>query len=173
MSQTLYLMLGYPGSGKTTTAKLIAELTGAEHLWADHVRREMYKQPTYSHLENLHLYTHLNDMTDQLLSVGKSVVFDTNFNFYKDRQHLREIASRYKVRTIVVWVNAPKDLAKQRATVDAHLHAHTRVLGHMPVEHFERISENLEPPHDNEDVVEIDGTKVTADYIRTKLESVT
>ncbi len=162
-------MLGYPGSGKTTAAKLISELTGAEHLWADHVRREMYKQPTYSHQENLHLYGHLNDVTDKLLAVGKGVIFDTNFSFYKDRQHLRGIAARYKAKTVVVWVKAPKNLAKQRATVDSHLHTHTRVLGHMPEADFERMSGNLEPPHDDEDVIEIDGTTISQTYMEDKL----
>ena len=29
---TLFMMFGYPGAGKTTTAEIINELTGAEHL---------------------------------------------------------------------------------------------------------------------------------------------
>lgn len=171
MRQTLYLMLGYPGAGKTTAARLIHEITGAQHLWADQVRREMYKNPTYSHTENMHLYAHLNDMTDQLLGVGKSVVFDTNFNFYKDREHLRKIADKYKTRVVVVWVQADKDIAKQRATVDAHLHSHTRVLGHMSNEDFERIAENLETPRDSEEVIELNGSEITEPILRSKLQS--
>ncbi len=162
-------MLGYPGAGKTTAAKLIQELTGAEHLWADHVRREIYKTPTYTHEENLQLYSHLNDVTNQLLSAGKSVIFDTNFNFYKDRQHLRGIARKRGTPTVVVWVRVPKELAKLRATTDAHLHQHTRVLGHMPDEAFEKISSNQEQPRADEKVIRLDGTKMTDDYVANEL----
>lgn len=169
MQQTLFLMLGYPGAGKTTVAKIVHKLTGAEHLWADHVRRKMYQQPSYSHLENMHLYTHLNDLTNELLADGKSVIFDTNFNFYSDRKHLGEIASKQNAQVIIVWVKADKKLAKQRATVDAHLQKHTRVLGNMPIKQFDRISNNLELPRADEKVIELDGTKIDDDYVSQKL----
>jgi len=162
-------MLGYPGAGKTTTAKIIHKLTGAEHLWADHIRREMYKSPNYSHAENMHLYTHLNNTTAEVLAEGKSVIFDTNFNFYRDRRHLREIAQEYGAKTFIIWVQADKNTAKQRATVDAHLHSHTRVLGNMPIDHFERISSNLEPPHVDEQTIIIDGNRISEKYIKEKL----
>ena len=163
---------GYPGAGKSTAAKIIHKLTGAEHLWADRVRRKMYKQPTYSHQENMHLYTHLNDLASELLSEGKSVIFDTNFNFYRDRQHLRQIASKNKAKVVIVWVQADKQVAKQRATVDAHLHKHTRVLGNMPIKHFERISNNLESPREDEKFVELDGTMIDDDYVEQRLHEV-
>src|SRR5688500_5646811 len=106
----LYLMLGYPGAGKTTTAKIIHELTGAVHLWADKIRNERFSEPTPSHAENLELYNYLNELTGELLATGQSVIFDTTFNFYKDRQHLREIASRYGAVTQLIWVRTPKEL---------------------------------------------------------------
>lgn len=160
---TLYLMLGFPGAGKTTTAKIIHELTGAEHLWADHIRREMFGTPKYTSLENTQLYEHMNNMTEKLLADGKDIVFDTNFNFFKDRKRLSEMAINYGGRAIVVWVTTPRDVARERAT-DGGGH-HTRVLGDMPVEVFERMSNNLEKPRPNEDVIEVDGTRVTTDYI--------
>lgn len=166
---TLYLMLGYPGAGKTTAARVIHELTGAVHLWADAIRRERYKVPTHTHKENLELYASLNEMTGKLLSEGKSVIFDTNFNFYKDRQHLREIAAEHKATSILLWVVTPKDIARKRATQNAHNQS-TRVLGNMPVAHFERMSGNLQPPRPDEHNITIDGTKITPDYIRTLLE---
>ena len=169
MKQILYLMLGYPGSGKTTASKIIHDQTGAVHLWADHERKRKFTHPTHSHAENLELYAELNAKTDQLLSEGKSVIFDTNFNFYKDREKLRRIAQKHGARAVVVWVVAPKETAQRRATQDAHKQ-HTRVLGDMPVEHFERIARNLQPPRPDEQLIKLDGTTITPEVITAALQ---
>lgn len=168
MKKTLFLMLGYPGAGKTTAAKIIHELTGAEHLWADHERRERFGTPSYDHEETLKLYAGLNEVVEKSLTEGQSVIFDTNFNFYKDREHLRSIATENNATTVLVWVRTPKEIAKQRAVVDAHKHQ-TRILGHMPESHFERIAEGLEPPKSDEKSIQLDGTHLDAEYVRTKL----
>jgi len=161
----LYLMLGYPGSGKTTTSRVIHELTGAVHLWADHIRRERYTKPTYSHQENLELYTHMNELTAELLAADNDVIFDTNFNFYKDREHLREIAKTHGAKTKLIWVTTPKHIAEERATNGAHIHT-TRVLGDMSKQDFDRMSRNLQPPREDEPHITVDGTKVTEAYIK-------
>ncbi len=162
--QMLFLMLGFPGAGKTTVSKMIEEQTQAVHLWADHERRKRFGEPTHSHEENLKLYAELNTVTDGLLAKGKNVIFDTNFNFYRDRERLRQIAAKYGAQTVVIWVRTPKELARERATKNAHKQ-HTRILGDMPVEHFERISGNLEPPREGEHVIEFDGTHVTPEMV--------
>lgn len=166
--QTLYLMLGYPGAGKTITAKIISELTGAIHLWADKIRRKRFGTPTYSHQENVKLYTYLNDMTNKLLASGQSVVYDTNFNFYRDRQHMRTIAAKHNAQTLVVWVRTPKQLAKFRATQGAHMQD-TRLLGDMSADQFERMAKNLQEPLSDETVVQLDGTKVTKTTVASLL----
>lgn len=162
-------MLGYPGSGKTTTAKIIRQLSGAEHLWADLVRRDMFGRPKYTHTENIQLYGHMNNLAEKLLKEGRDVIFDTTFNFYKDRQRLRQIAHQSGAKAYVIWVTTPKDIARRRAT-DGGGH-HTRVLGDMPVEEFERMSGHLEPPRPDETVIKVDGTKITEDAIRKLLLS--
>jgi predicted kinase len=137
-------------------------------LWADHIRRELFNDPTYSHTENIKLYDHLNKLTAELLAAENSVVFDTNFNFYKDRRRLREIASEHDAEVEVIWVTTPKDIARNRATKDAHKQDN-RVLGDIPVDDFERMSNNLEPPHGDEQVIEIEGIGVTSEVIKEKL----
>jgi predicted kinase len=165
----LFLMLGYPGAGKTTAALEIHKASGATHLWADHIRRERFDPPTYTHQENIQLYSHLNELAAELLAAGNSVIFDTNFNFYKDREHLRKIAEAHGARNILVWVTTPKDIARQRAIKDAHQQT-TRILGNMPLKDFERMSGNLQPPREGEPYVEIDGTKISTDYIKHELK---
>jgi predicted kinase len=166
---TLYLMMGYPGSGKTTTSHVIHELTGAVHLWADQMRCERFGTPTYSKQETKELYEHLNQVTDELLATGQSVIYDTNFNFYRDRQIMRQIAAKHKADVKLIWVRAPRELAHARATQNAHKQG-TRILGNMPDEVFEHLAGGLQEPRAEEEVTILDGTKISAEYVRQKLE---
>lgn len=163
-------MLGYPGAGKTTAAKVISGLTGAVHLWADHERRQRYGEPTYEHHENIHLYGILNEETAQLLNQGQNVIFDTGFNYYRDREHLRQIAEARGARCLIVWVTTHRTVAKERATKNAH-QQHTRVLGDFREIDFDRISDSMEPPHEDETYIRLDGTKITPEYVATQLRT--
>ncbi len=154
---TLYIFIGYPGAGKTTLARIIAEATGAAHLWADHERHQLFEEPTHSQQESLRLYDQLNQRTEALLAAGKSVVFDTNFNFYADRQKLRNIAASHGAETVVIWMVTPEHIAKDRA-----VYANTSRNGYdasMSEEKFDEIAAKLEVPGKDEKVIKIDGTK--------------
>lgn len=168
--QTLYLMVGYPGSGKTTASRIIHKLTGAVHLWADHERNQMFPSPTHSHEENLKLYAELNQRAKQLLHEGKSVIFDTNFNFYRDREKLRTIAAEAGAQTVLVWITTPKDIARERATAHPLQGEHHRVWGNMPVQHFERIATNLEEPRASEQAIKLDGIDLDEQKITHALQ---
>jgi predicted kinase len=170
-SPVLFLMLGYPGSGKTTASRFIHDLTGAEHLWADKIRNERYPHPTHSHHENIELYDYLNQITDGLLAGGKSVIFDTGFNFYKDREHLRKIAKKHDTNVLLVWVQTDKEVARERATHEDHAARNTYPHA-MPEERFERISHDFEPPQQNEAYIALDGTKITREYIEDNLKEI-
>ena len=165
----LYLFVGYPGAGKTTLARLIHQRTGAVHIWADQERKAMFGQPEHTPAENAKLYEYLNAKTAELLASGQSVIFDTNFNFYKDRQHLRSIAEQTGAEPIIIWVTTSPELAKQRAINDA-ASQDTRILGDMPPETFDRIASHLEPPREDEKVIKIDGTGIDQDRVCALLD---
>lgn len=161
-------MVGFPGAGKTTVASYICELTGAIHIWADRERKKMFGQPTHSREESHQLYQHLNAVAGKHLAAGHSVVFDTNFNFRKDRQALRDIAARHGADTVVVWLTTPKQVAHKRATSESH-GQQTRLFGNMHPTDFERMANNLEAPSDDEHPVKIVGTDLTKQVVQKAL----
>lgn len=164
---TLYLFIGYPGAGKTTVAKFIAAHSHAYHIWADQERLKLFKHPTHSHAESLELYQQLNAAVDYLLGQGRDVIFDTNFNFLSDREHLRAIADRRQARTVVIWVNTPKALAKQRAVDDNNMR--NGYPARMTAKQFEHIAAKLEIPGKSEKVIKIDGTKLDVSDVMRQL----
>lgn len=164
MRSTLFILVGYPGSGKTTASRLIAELTGAEHIWTDHERHKLFAHPTHSEQESRELYNRLNTQTDQLLSQGKSVIFDTSFNYRRDRDYMRAIAAKYDADIKVIRVLAPRELAKSRALHPDHASSNHYAWTMAP-DDFERIAGHLEEPADHEQAIVMDGTMMTKEYV--------
>lgn len=166
---TLFLMVGYPGSGKTTAARIICELTGAEHIWADRERDKMFQNPTHGQEESAKLYSVLDKKVRQLLSQGKNVVYDSNFNFRKNRDSLRQLATRENAKTTVVWITTSKNLARQRAAQESE-GGETRIWGNMPLDEFERLARNLQPPLESENPLKLEGISLTKETLAKALK---
>ncbi|MDQ3158944.1 MAG: ATP-binding protein [bacterium] len=164
----LFLLVGYPGAGKTMISRMIAELTDAAHIWADQERVSRYGKPTFSNAENKEFYDELNAHTDKLLSQGVDVIFDTSFNYRSDRDHLRSIADKNNAEVKLLWIRTKKELAYERATKNAH-EQDTRPLSDMHHDDFHRLSDSLEEPTKDENAIELVGEDVTAGYLKTKL----
>ena len=164
---TLYLMLGYPGAGKTTTAEVIANLTGATHLASDRIRLQMFQKPTFSAEEHATLYHEIDRMTEELLTQGKDVIYDANLNRYQHRKEKYDICNRTGATPVLVWVQADKNLAKSRAS---HFNRFQLWPKHeTPDQMFDRIADLIEEPKPTEPYKVVDGTKVTEEYIKDLL----
>lgn len=158
MKPKLYYFIGYPGAGKTTLAKAIAEATEAVHLWADDERHKLFPEATHSHDESVKLYDALNQRAERLLAEGKSVVYDTNFNFYADRQLMRDMAARQGAEPVLIWLDVASGVAKDRAVCSDKTRNGYTIS--MSAEQFDSIAAKLEPPRSDENFIKIDSTKL-------------
>jgi predicted kinase len=165
----LYMLVGYPGSGKTTASQAIHQLTGAVHIWTDYERQKMFRLPTHAQGESDELYDFLNTRAEALLQAGTSVIFDTNFSFRADRDYLRLVAERSSAAVVLLWIQVPIDVARQRAIHPKHADRNGYDTT-MQLATFERIVSHLEPPTADENPILIDGTKITASYVASKLQ---
>jgi len=164
----LYLFVGVPGAGKTTVAKLIHDTTGAVHLWADQARQAMFDKVSHSKAESDELYAYLNQQTDELLAAGQSVVFDTNFNYRKDRHYVAQIAARHDADSLIIWMQTPVAVARERALHDHHRDRNGYNIT-MTAEEFNHLTDHLEPPADNENFIIIDGTNLDTEAAKQQL----
>lgn len=162
------MMLGYPGAGKTTIARLLSELTGAYHLSSDEIRAQLFQKPTFSATEHQQLYEYLDQLTATALEAGQDVIYDANLNRKLHRQQKYDICRRVGAEATLTWVKTPRQLAKDRASHDSrqHLWPQNESADAM----FERIANLIEAPLANEPHLVIDGTKVTASYLRDALD---
>jgi predicted kinase len=168
MSQpVLYIFVGYPGAGKTTAAQLLEQITGAEHVWVDRERQHKYGK-IYDRAHSEELYTGLNSYAAELLKQGKSVIYDTNFSFYKDRQIMRDLAASQNAQIVLIWLCTPKELAAKRIA-NEHAHAQTRQYINMTAADFERVAQNLEVPQPNEQAIRINGIDLTETVMKQAL----
>lgn len=160
-------MLGYPGAGKTTTAEIIHAQTGAIHLSSDKMRLEMFDRPTFSADEHDKLYAALDAQTEQLLSEGKSVIYDANLNRYQHRQEKYEICEKSHAEPVLIWLQTPRALAKERAMHDSRKQLIPKQ--ETAADMFERIADIIEEPTANEQAIALDGSNVTRESVASAL----
>ena len=155
---TLFMMFGYPGAGKTTTAKIIEEVGGAARLSSDELRLELFPNPTYSQEEHDAVYAELNKRAEALLSEGKSVIYDANLNRYQHRLEKYELAERTHARPVLFWIQTPRELARERAVMRGHHHLVPKDETFETM--FDRVSSVIEEPQEDEPVYTIDGVNL-------------
>jgi predicted kinase len=163
------MLLGYPGAGKTTTAKIIEQLTGAKRLSSDEERLKRFPYPEFTPHEHDSLYRQLDEETAQLLSSGKSVIYDANLNRYTHRSDKYRICGQTNAKPILVWLNTPRDLSEQRAIEEQRQELWPK--GETPQDMFTRIANLIEIPRENENPIILDGSSINTEIVKTALIS--
>lgn len=152
----LFLMIGFPGSGKSYFARQMAEAMGVVRLNGDGARYFMYTDDATRHnpSNNPQVFGALNYAMIEILRAGKSVVIDASHNRYKDRDEKPALVAPFGAKVVLVWVQTPLEEAIQREASRDLTPEQIRV----PRDAYEFLVNSLQPPRAGEAHIIIDGT---------------
>jgi len=147
--QIVYILCGLPFSGKTRLAKKLTEKFNFSHLNVDDLVKARDKNGAVSEEEWKRVFTESYKKLEVLLKNGKSVMFDAT-NYTKSvRDQLREVALRNKVGVKVIFLDIPKETAKERLKENRILNKRKDVLS----SDFKEVVDNFEKPTEEENVI--------------------
>lgn len=156
---TLFMLFGFPGSGKTFFARQMCEELQAAHVQGDRIRYELFEQPRYDRQEN-EIISHLMQyMTEEFLQANLSVVFDVNAMRLNQRRELREMSRRLKAKTVLVWFQL--DLESSFARVARRDRRKVDDKYSMPLDRttFETVISAMQNPTPTEDYMVVSGKR--------------
>ena len=111
----LIVVIGIPGSGKTFYTERIAKKCDFVHLNSDAFRLGLLSKPKYTHTESIRVFSVIDFLTRELLSQGKSIIYDANVLKVSYRTRLRALAKRSGASFLLLYINTPLSLALKRA----------------------------------------------------------
>lgn len=112
----ILILYGYPGSGKSTFARLLAnEIQNTVHINSDKVRAELDLELRKKNINDTDLYDTLVEyMAKQFLSSGISVILDVPITKKSVRRKIRLMAKDANVKLAMAWLQIDSDSAFDR-----------------------------------------------------------
>ena len=164
---TLYIMCGLAFSGKSTLSRKISEHTVSKLIAFDKLWVEKDKeQPVPKADLGWKLIRRVGqDEVLKALEKGTSVVYDDNNIRFEHREELREVAKRFGAKAVVVYLNTPLELIKEREAAN-------RVTGErheVEPENFQAVLEQLQIPTDREKVLEFRPEMNLEDWVNKQI----
>jgi len=110
----LIVVSGLPGTGKSFFSIRLAERVPLLVLESDALRKALFLLPSYSAGENSNLFRTIHLLIEELLKDGISLVLDATNLSERSRERLYSIADRVNTRLVMVLVEAPPEVVRQR-----------------------------------------------------------
>jgi len=105
---------GLPGTGKSYFCNRLAERLPSVILESDVLRKILFPQPSYSQTESARLFKAIRLLVERLLRRGLSLILDATNLSERYREYFYSIADRLDVKLVLVSVEAPPLMVKER-----------------------------------------------------------
>jgi hypothetical protein len=105
---------GLPGTGKSYFCGKLAERLHFVILESDLLRRVLFPSPRYDVTESKRLFQAIHLLIEGLLKRGVPLILDATNLSERYREHLYSIADHLDVRLVLVRVEAPPDVVRER-----------------------------------------------------------
>ncbi|HET6477445.1 MAG TPA: ATP-binding protein [Dehalococcoidales bacterium] len=130
---------GLPGTGKSYFCGQLAERIPVIIVESDAMRKTLFPSPAYSMEESARLFQAIHHLIEQLLKKGIPVVLDATNLAERNRECLYHIAYQLNAKLILVRVEAPPEVVRERlrnraegtASEEDHLEADWAVFQKM------------------------------------------
>jgi len=110
----LIAVSGLPGTGKSCFCARLVERLPALVLESDALRKALFPSPDYSQQESSRLFQAIHRLIERLLKKGASIILDATNLSERHRERLYSIAEHLSVKLILVRVEAPPELVRER-----------------------------------------------------------
>lgn len=163
----IIMVIGLPGTGKTTFAKSLAEALDAQHINTDIIRDSINKRGQYDPETKAKIYKEMLEQAETALNKGQNVVLDGTFFKKELRKPYREMATKYQANLYWMEIKAKEDVirtrvSQRRAYSEADFEVYLKIKSqYEPLEapHLELWSDALDLP---------EMVKKAKDYINTR-----
>jgi predicted kinase len=110
----LIVVSGLPGTGKSHFCRKLDEFLSFPILESDALRKVLSPSPSYSLRESNRLFQACHLLIEELLRRGISLIFDATNLIERHRERFYHIADQTGAKLVIVRVEAPAELVRQR-----------------------------------------------------------
>jgi predicted kinase len=153
----VFIMFGFPGSGKSFVSKWLAAKFNAVHLKVDNLRFAMFdgdRPDLYTPANKALVNNAVSYVYGQIVKTRTaSIILDGNFNQRNTRMDIEKTASKYDALPIVVWVKTPEATAEQRIKTRAETEGHVIFDPNI----IQNMLKRMQLPDEREHLIVVDG----------------
>lgn len=149
----LFLLYGFPGSGKTRFARQLTEHVNCVHVQTDKLQSELFGNSNDAPKDIALVKRLTNYMTEQFLSSGVSVIYDEGVERFGKRQALRTIARKHKAEPVLIWLQTDAESAYARIEQRDKRRPDDRYAKKYTRSSFNEVAASMQNPKNEEFIV--------------------